>query len=760
MSAHLITALMLSLAVSLGTGCDWSSPEAKKAKHRERAASYFEKGQYNEAIIEYANVVKIDPKDADAYYRLALSHLKVGEHTSLQQAYVALSRAVELDKTNRDAQLKLGEIYLLGNEPTKAREQAEIILVSTPQNQEGLILKGRSLMNEKRYQEAIVELKKAIEVEPKNMGTYIELARAYMFSGNPDAAEATLKQALSVDPHSIEILFALADFHLTRGKPDQAELIYKQALESSPQNEQVYYRQASLYQRLSKWPEVEATLQKLITLKPTDEKPHIYLGDFFAWLGQPEKALASYLRGTEVNPGSLAARDKLISYYLDIGKMNEAEPKIKEILGKNNRDLMGRFFEARIQLIKNHPDEAIPILQGVIKDEPKMALAHHLLGVAFLQKRQTGQARAAFTEAVKLNPNSSESRTALAQMHLTEGSTDLAIEEAQAAIELNSRNIQAAVIAGDAYLKKGDVAKSKQVFEAMAKALPNEPIASYRLGLVAQAEKNDTKALAYFEEALKKRPGAIEPITQIAAIKMAQGKSSEARERVTKQLEASPNNPQLYNLLGLVWANANDIGPAEEAFKKAIELDNSLLSAYMNLAKVYHKTGKLDQAVKEYETLLVKDPTIIQVNMLLGMIYESQKQYDKAMARFETILKTNPKFAPAANNLAWLMVEHGGNLDVALSHAQTAREQQPEDPHIADTLGWVYYKKNAYLLAVSLLKEATEKLPNDPVVQYHYGMAQYKNGDKAGAKRALQTSLKLSKDFSGSDEAQKTLAGL
>ena len=57
MSAHLITALMLSLAVSLGTGCDWSSPEAKKAKHRERAASYFEKGQYNEAIIEYANVI-------------------------------------------------------------------------------------------------------------------------------------------------------------------------------------------------------------------------------------------------------------------------------------------------------------------------------------------------------------------------------------------------------------------------------------------------------------------------------------------------------------------------------------------------------------------------------------------------------------------------------------------------------------------------------------------------------------------------------
>jgi tetratricopeptide (TPR) repeat protein len=205
---------------------------------------------------------------------------------------------------------------------------------------------------------------------------------------------------------------------------------------------------------------------------------------------------------------------------------------------------------------------------------------------------------------------------------------------------------------------------------------------------------------------------------------------------------------------------ANEAKPAEEAFKKAIQIDNSLFTAYMNLAQLYHKTGRLDQAAKEYEAVLAKDPNVIQANMLLGIIHESQKHYDKAMMRYETILKTNPKFGPAANNLAWLLAEHGGNLDVALAHAQTAREQQPDEPHIADTLGWIYYKKNAYLLAVSLLKEAAEKLPTEAEVQYHYGMAQYKSGDNSEAKKALQASLKLSKNFPGSEEAQKTLAGL
>src|SRR5262245_11166598 len=421
------TTLLCLLTVPLWIGCDWSSPEAKKAKHLERAASYFEKGQYQEALIEYKNVAQADPNDADAHYQLGLIYLKLGGLPNLQAAFVELTRSLELDKTNQDAQLKLGELYLLSNEPTKAREQADIVLVSTPQSQEGLVLKGRSLLNEKRYQEAIAELKKAIELDPKNMSPYIDLALAYVLTNDTAAAEATLKQALTIEPRSTKILLALGDLRTSTGKPDEAENIYKQTLEIAPEDEQIYLKLVRFYQHVGKPEKIEPTLQKLASIKPQDEKPQIYLGDFFTWLGQPDKALVSYQRATEINPSSTIARDKLIAHYLDSGKTAEAESKIKGILEKNNRDLAGRFFEARMQLMKNHPDEAISLLQGVVKDEPQLAAAHHFLGVAFLQKRQTAQARGAFAEAVKLNPNLSDSRTALAQLYLVEGSADLAI---------------------------------------------------------------------------------------------------------------------------------------------------------------------------------------------------------------------------------------------------------------------------------------------------------------------------------------------
>src|SRR5439155_22915746 len=96
---------------------------------------------------------------------------------------------------------------------------------------------------------------------------------------------------------------------------------------------------------------------------------------------------------------------------------------------------------------------------------------------------------------------------------------------------------------------------------------------------------------------------------------------------------------------------------------------------------------------------------------LPGTTNEKQKEYVKTKARFEDALKRGPKSATAANTLAWILSEQRGNIDVALNYAQAAREQQPEEPNIADTLGWIYYKKNAYLRAATLLKEAAEKLP-------------------------------------------------
>jgi len=146
--------------------------------------------------------------------------------------------------------------------------------------------------------------------------------------------------------------------------------------------------------------------------------------------------------------------------------------------------------------------------------------------------------------------------------------------------------------------------------------------------------------------------------------------------------------------------------------------------------------------------------------MGLGIIYDTQKKYDKAKEQYQKALKINPKFVPAANNLAYLYAEKGENIDEALNLAQSAKEQFPDDPHISDTLGWIYYKKNVFTLAITYLKEASGKIPDQSMMRYHLGMAYYKNGDKELAKIELRKALELDPKFSGAEDAKDTLARL
>ncbi|MBI5854476.1 MAG: tetratricopeptide repeat protein [Nitrospirae bacterium] len=443
-----------------------------------------------------------------------------------------------------------------------------------------------------------------------------------------------------------------------------------------------------------------------------------------------------------------------------MGSVDEAEKLTTPLLEKSKKDVAGRYFQGRVLLARGKTEEATTILQTVLKDEPRSAQAHHYMGVAYGQQGDWSQAKREFAEAIKLAPTMVEPRNAMAALHLSRGDVDLAIEESQNALKTNARNLKGALILGDAYLKKGDLQRARMTFEAILKAVPKEPYSHNRLGILARMDNHPDAAMQEFEEALTLAPEFVEPLSQIASLKLAQGKPAEARARVKQQEDAHPDNPLLHNLMGTLWMLGNDSVQAEAEFKKAIELKNDLTESYMNLASLYYRTQKLDQAVKEYENLLVKHPKVASAHVLIGMIQEQRQEYDKAKMHYQDALKLNAKFAPAANNLAWILSETGGNIDEALSYAQTAREQRPDDPHIGDTLGWLYYKKNAFLKAASVLKDAMDKLPDNPVVVYHYGMAQLKNGDKAAARKALETSLKLSAGFSGADEARKALKEL
>ena len=141
-----------------------------------------------------------------------------------------------------------------------------------------------------------------------------------------------------------------------------------------------------------------------------------------------------------------------------------------------------------------------------------------------------------------------------------------------------------------------------------------------------------------------------------------------------------------------------------------------------------------------------------------GSLEENRGNWAEAEKLYRAALQTQSDDPTAANNLAYLMLEHGGDKDVALSLAQTARQRMPEAASTADTLAWAYYYQGAYPTAISLLEEAIKKSPDNPTYHYHLGVTFQKSKDSSHARDQFERALKLQPNQALSQQIHQAMA--
>ena len=123
--------LVLSLPVTtLLLSCS-RDPAVRQQKAMERGNREFNEGKYPEAMIYYGQALQVDSHYAEAHYKLAQCHVKLGSWAS---AFRELARTVELQPENWPAQLQLAELTLRGGKAQDAKDRALLILRSNPKN--------------------------------------------------------------------------------------------------------------------------------------------------------------------------------------------------------------------------------------------------------------------------------------------------------------------------------------------------------------------------------------------------------------------------------------------------------------------------------------------------------------------------------------------------------------------------------------------------------------------------------------------------
>jgi tetratricopeptide (TPR) repeat protein len=756
-----------SLIAFLLTGCS-RDPNIRKQKYLESGDRYFSKGKYREAAIQYSNALQVDSRFAAAHYQMGETYLKLGDSS---RAFQELSRAVELSPDNYRAHIDLANLLVSARNPDgsandeyikQAKSHLDLLQEKQPQNPEVLQAWADYYAAQDNIAAAMQEMQKAIAADPARSESYLNLALLQLRSKLNEQAETNFKKAAQLDPTAMNAQLALGGFYQSLNRLPEAEQQLKHAIQLAPREPAPREALVRLYMAEGKKADAEALLKQAKHDLSDISEGYRILGDYYFASGDLDKATTEYASLFSEHPKDLQVKRNYIQLLILKNRLDEASKLNDQLIKANPQDVDALIYRGQIKLRRNDPSGAVDALQQALRDDTGNGVAHYQLGVAFDMQHNDARAEVEWREAVRLRPDLTDAERSLAALELRRGDLSALTETAQQII-IGAPN------SPDGYLMRALAEMNRQRFseaqQDLTKAMgiaPGSPAPYVEMGNLYQIQKRYPEAIKSYQQGLEEDPTSTDALQGMMNVYLAQKQPDQAIAAARAQVAKSPNTGGFYDLLGTALFQKKDYPGAEGAFRKAIELDSNNSDALLKLGQVQVAQGSVDQALALYQQSIKDHPREIAFYILAGEMYESRQNWDQAKAMYQKALEIQPDNPRASNNLAYLILQQGGNVDVALAMAQTARRGMPDSSNAADTLGWAYYQKGVYRSAIDMFQESLRLnerrgANDDPTVHYHLGLAYEKVNQPAQARQQLERVLRINPN---NNDARKALSEL
>lgn len=714
----LASSIAIACSVVLLSGC---SPAAKQARLQQNAEGYRTAGEYDKARIEFLNLLRADPQNATANLQLGLIWLEQGAPL---QALPHLQRAKEGAPEDLPTRAKLAVALRSLGEFADARKEAMEILARDPAQPDAVLVLADTAQTAEQIRATEQELTKAEGRPSANL--FIAKAMLAGRKGDAGEAEKALGRALEIDPKSGPAHLALANLRFAQKDMARAGAAFQKAAEVSPPRSMARLRYA----------------------------------EFLAQSGSRDEAHKSLVALTEQVPDYLPGWCTLAQQLLAEQKYADALLALDNVFRRDPMNFEGRMIQGQIFLAKSDAKMAIDTFEKLDNAYTSVPVIKFHLARAYLLGGNVSQATSSLSQAVTGDPNFAEALLLQGELNLRRGEAQPVVTSMLELIAKQPKLLSAHLLLADAYRALGRLDEGAEICKAQSVASPESSHPWFLLGNIRRQQGKLPEAREAYEKAGALGHDAFLTSYQLVELDLMAKDYDSASKRVARQIAQTPNAAGAHFLQARIFAAQQKWDLAETSLVKTLELDPNFVSAYDMLVSTYVAAGKLTQALGKLDGMVALNPSSERPLMLSAMIHDRTKDHEKAAATYEKLLAQNPNFAPALNNLAWLYAEHLHKMDRAFELARKARTLQPGNPAIADTLGWISYKRGDYPQAVALLREAVAKLPDEHEVQYHFGLANYMMGEMDIARTSLRFAADSTVDFPGKSEINERLASL
>jgi len=169
--------------------------------------------------------------------------------------------------------------------------------------------------------------------------------------------------------------------------------------------------------------------------------------------------------------------------------------------------------------------------------------------------------------------------------------------------------------------RKGDIAKTTELLEAVVKVSPDFSSAHNLLGTVYQSMDRYRDAEKHYNQARNLSPGSVSPLINLAMLYLQEAEANEKEgpfvtgvmfddslHVLQDAARISPRNPTVYYLLGVLFYRARNYRLAEVSFNEALTIDVHVGAARLALANVYIRQQKWKSALDQFDLYLAENP--------------------------------------------------------------------------------------------------------------------------------------------------------
>ncbi|HKP37107.1 MAG TPA: tetratricopeptide repeat protein [Pyrinomonadaceae bacterium] len=624
------------------------------------------------------------------------------------------------------------------------------------------VARGQALLKEKKFQEASLEFRSALQIDEKLAEAHWGLANAYEGLQRYQEAFEEMRKTADLDPNHLDVRVRLGNYYLVGSKQSsaaiaEAERLAKEVLEKDPNHIEGHILLGSVLFAQDKKTEAFAELNRAVELNPKRVESYLSLARFYVLTKDIATAEATYQRAISVSGGAALAHYEYGKFLVGANRLDVAESEFQKAVQSEPSNREARFILASFYLVNKRFDkaeESYKVLADLDKDKPegRSVLADYYSAVGRLD-----EAIAIYKEVVAKSPDYMQAHYRLTEIMLNRGDLAGAKAEVEAALKHDATDRQAIILRARISIQSGQPNDLKMAVEDLREVLRQEPNsrpgmyfmaeANFRLGQIEQArvfaadlERNypdylaaklmtiqlnlasgDAKAALQLAAQLQDRLAKAAPdrdnspqlLAELrtktlvahgsAALQLRDTKT--ARQDFTAARDAAPNSPDIYVNLAVVALAENKVDEAIGFYNNALALDGAHFSALRGLINLYSAQKHTDQAHARIDQAIAAQPNNASLHFLKGRIYGFEMNAAAAESEFRRALELDSNYLAAYSALAALFV-NTNQQQRAIDEYRKIVERRPDNAAIYTLIGMLEMNQQNIDAAIESYKKA------------------------------------------------------